>query len=84
MKFERFIEQAGRSDLGKLRDIAEIYTIFEESATVEGVQNACSKIDEYRLSEIIIPGSKEIQVVQGFIDDKIEQSQADYFEEKSK
>ncbi|ODV86581.1 hypothetical protein CANARDRAFT_195639 [[Candida] arabinofermentans NRRL YB-2248] len=81
LKFAKFAEAAGRSDLGELRDIAEIYTVFEESATVEGVQNACDKIDEYRLSEITIPGSKEIQVVQGFIDDKIQQAQSEFIEE---
>ncbi|GME77415.1 unnamed protein product [Ambrosiozyma monospora] len=81
LKFDKFVKDAGREDIGELRDIAEIYTVFEESATVEGVKDACSKIDEYRESNIVIPGSKEIQVVQGFIDDKIQQSQEDYVTE---
>lgn len=80
LKFEKFQKAAGREDLGELRDIAEVYTIFEESATTEGVKSACEKIDEYRLSEIVIPGSKEIAVVQGFIDDKIKNSESDFAE----
>ncbi|QPG75667.1 hypothetical protein FOA43_003025 [Brettanomyces nanus] len=84
LKYEKFASSIGREDIGKLRDIAEIYTVFEESATADGVKEACQKIDEYRESELVIPGSKEIQVVQGFIDDKIKQAESDLTEEEIK
>ncbi|KAH3683637.1 hypothetical protein WICPIJ_005391, partial [Wickerhamomyces pijperi] len=48
LKFDRFAEQIGRTDLAPLRDVAELYTLFEESASAEGVAEACAKIDEYR------------------------------------
>ncbi|VEU19670.1 DEKNAAC100621 [Brettanomyces naardenensis] len=82
LKYDKFASKIGREDLGGLKDIAEIYTVFEESATAEGVKEACAKIDEYRESNLVIPGSKEIQVVQGFINDKIKQAESD-FEETS-
>lgn len=77
LKFDKFAKAAAREDLAPLRDIAEFYTIFEESATLEGFKEACKKIDEYRESDLVVPGSKEIQVVQGFIDDKIKQAEGD-------
>lgn len=81
LKFDKFAPKIKREDLGSLKDVAEMYTIFEESATADGVKTACEKIDEYRKSNLVIPGSKEIQVIQGFIDDKIKQAETDFTKE---
>ncbi|KAH3661639.1 hypothetical protein OGAPHI_006489 [Ogataea philodendri] len=73
LKFDKFAEQVGRQDLAPIRDVAELFTLFEESASAEGVAEACAKIEEYRENELVIPASKEIQVVQGFVQEKMEQ-----------
>ncbi|KAG7840527.1 hypothetical protein KL942_002478 [Ogataea angusta] len=77
LKFDRFAEQIGRTELAPLRDVAELYTLFEESASAEGVAEACAKIEEYRENDIVIPASKEVKVVQGFVEDKLESLEAE-------
>lgn len=81
LKYDKFASKIGREDFNGLKDIAEMYTVFEESATADGLKEACTKIDEYRKSNLVIPESKEIRVVQGFIDDKIKEAENEFSSE---
>lgn len=81
LKYDKFASKIAREDICGLNDIAEMYTVFEESATADGLKEACTKIDEYRKSNLVIPESKEIRVVQGFIDDKIKEAENEFSSE---
>ncbi|CDK28317.1 unnamed protein product [Kuraishia capsulata CBS 1993] len=73
LKYHRFQKEVGK-DLGELRDIAEMYAVFEESPNAAGVARACEKIVEYReASDFTIEKSKEIAIVEEFIRDRIAQ-----------
>lgn len=71
--FEKF---SGESDimLGELKDIVEVYKIFENGSTLEGFKVACEGILEYRESDLVIPASKEIMVIQNLVDEKINEA----------
>lgn len=69
---------------GKLRDIAEVYSIFEEAPSSDGFQSAVDKIIEYRESNIVIPKSKEMEVVQEFIADRVRSVEQSYVEQSQR
>ncbi|AWU75922.1 uncharacterized protein C5L36_0B11540 [Pichia kudriavzevii] len=71
-KFETQLPENER--IGKLRDIVEVYKIFENGSTLEGFKTAADAIFEYRESELVIPPSKEIQVIQSLVNEKIEEA----------
>lgn len=72
--FEKF--NTTESSIESLRDIVEIYKVFENGSTAEGFKTAIESIVEYRESDLIIPASKEILVIQNLVDEKINEANA--------
>lgn len=60
--------------IDSLKDIVEVYKIFENGSTLEGFKVACDGILEYRESGLVIPASKEIMVIQNLVDEKINEA----------
>lgn len=71
--FEKFQDKCDVK-IEKLRDIVEVYKIFENGSTLEGFKVACESILEYRKNDLIIPASKEIMVIQNLVDEKINEA----------
>lgn len=71
--FEKFHDKCDVK-IEKLRDIVEVYKIFENGSTLEGFKVACEGILEYRKNDLIIPASKEIMVIQNLVDEKINEA----------
>lgn len=71
--FEKFSEKS-EVKIESLRDIVEVYKIFENGSTLEGFKVACEGILEYRESDLVIPPSKEIMVIQNLVDEKISEA----------
>lgn len=74
--FEKFSKQleGENFNLGELKDIVEVYKIFENGSTLEGFKEAVESILEYRENDLVIPGSKEIMVIQNLVDEKINEA----------
>lgn len=70
--FEKF--NATESGVDSLRDIVEVYKVFENGSTAEGFKTAIESIVEYRESDLVIPPSKEILVIQNLVDEKIQEA----------
>lgn len=71
--FEKFSEKCDVK-VDSLRDIFEVYKIFENGSTLEGFKVACEEILEYRKSDLVIPPAKEIMVIQNLVDEKIKEA----------
>ncbi|TID30343.1 hypothetical protein CANINC_001045 [Pichia inconspicua] len=70
--FEKF--NTKETGIESLRDIVEVYKVFENGSSAEGFKNAIESIVEYRESDLIIPPSKEILVIQNLVDEKINEA----------
>lgn len=70
--FEKF--NTPQSGIDSLRDIVEVYKVFENGSTAEGFKSAIESIVEYRESDLVIPPSKEILVIQNLVDEKINEA----------
>lgn len=71
--FEKFQDKCDIK-LESLKDIVEVYKIFENGSTLEGFKVACEGILEYRNNDLVIPASKEIMVIQNLVDEKINEA----------
>jgi large subunit ribosomal protein L47 len=71
-KFSSQLEEGNKID--DLKDIVEVYKIFENGSTLEGFKVAIESILEYRENDLIIPASKEIMVIQNLVDEKINEA----------
>ncbi|GMM46983.1 mitochondrial 54S ribosomal protein YmL4 [Pichia kluyveri] len=72
--FDKFSSQIEEKAVTELKDIVEVYKVFENGSTLDGFKIAIENIVEYRESGLVIPRSKEIMVIQNLVDEKINEA----------